>query len=248
MPSPASNRKSWSRRSVTGRPVNAESRKWATKGDHAYNELREAILGGAIEPREHINPKLVAADLGMSIIPVREALRRLEQENLVVIEPYVGATVRELPVAEICENLLIRSELEALAMRLATPLMDDVTLDRLETLLRQHEALLADGQYGDIGALNRQFHMTAYDVIPERGLIRLIQQQWDQVPRSARAFALYPDHAAAAYQMHVRIVEAIRQGNGELAGDLTREDKLLSRAVYETRLAELDNTGTTVSA
>lgn len=68
-----------------------------TKYEHAYTVLREKIVRGILPPNQAIQPQLVSAELGMSIIPVREALRRLEQEGLVVIKPHVGATVREFP-------------------------------------------------------------------------------------------------------------------------------------------------------
>ena len=208
--------------------------KWVTKADRAYEGLRQAILTGLLEPREQINPKQVAAEFGMSVIPVREALRRLEQEGLIVIKPHVGAAVRELPVTELRENLLIRSELEALAARLAAPLMTDDILDELGALLDRMEALIAAKHYEQFGALNRQFHMTAYDVIPERGLIRLIEQQWDQVPRAASVFALVPEHAITAQNEHHAIFDAFRRHDAEAAASLTREHKLRARTVHAT--------------
>lgn len=208
--------------------------KWVTKADRAYNGLRQAILSGVLEPKEQINPKAVAAELGMSVIPVREALRRLEQEGLVVIKPHVGAAVRELPIAELRENLLIRSELEALAARLATPRMTAEVLSTLGDLVGEMGNCIAAKRYEQFGALNRPFHMTAYDVIEERGLVRLIEQQWDQVPRAASVFALVPEHAIIAQQEHLRILDAFRRGDAEEAANLTREHKLRARTVQMT--------------
>ncbi len=208
--------------------------KWVTKADRAYDGLRRAILTGVLEPKEPINPKSVAAELGMSVIPVREALRRLEQEGLVVIKPHVGATVRELPVAELRENLLVRSELEALAARLATPLLTDEVLADLREQLAEMGNCIAAKRYDQFGALNRKFHMTAYDVIEERGLVRLIEQQWDQVPRAATVFALVPEHAITAQQEHLRIFDAFRRRDAEEAANLIREHKLRARTVQLT--------------
>ena len=210
-----------------------ESAKWVTKADRAYDGLRHAILTGALGPKEQINPKEVAAEFGMSVIPVREALRRLEQEGLVVIRPHIGAAVRELPVAEQKENLLIRSELEALAARLAAPLMDDETLNRLQDLLEQGQLCIDEKRYEQFGALNREFHMVSYDVIAERSLLRLIEQQWDQVPRAASVFALVPEHAIIAQQEHVALLDAFRRRDAEMAANLTREHKLRARDVQQ---------------
>jgi DNA-binding GntR family transcriptional regulator len=208
--------------------------KLVTKADRAYEGIRRAILTGVLQPKEQINPKEVAAELGMSIIPVREALRRLEQEGLIVIKPHIGAAVRELPIAELRENLLIRSELEALAARLAAPLMTKQSLADLQRLIDKMDACIRTKHYEQFGALNRQFHMTAYDVIPERGLIRLIEQQWDQVPRAASVFALVPEHAIAAQQEHLQIFDAFKRGDAEAAAELTREHKLRARVVQAT--------------
>jgi DNA-binding GntR family transcriptional regulator len=211
--------------------------RWLTKADRAYEGLRQAILTGRIAPTEAINPKEIAAELDMSVIPVREALRRLEQEGLIVIKPHIGATVRDLPVAELRENLLIRSELEALAARLAAPLMTGAALARVKAILDKMQACITKKQYGPFGALNRQFHMAIYDVIPERGLARLIEQQWDQVPRAASVFALVPEHAIIAQQEHIAIFDALKRGDAETAASLTREHKLRARTVQATAVA-----------
>lgn len=208
--------------------------KWVTKADRAYDSLRQAILTGVLEPKEQINPKAVAAELGMSVIPVREALRRLEQDGLIVIRPHVGAAVRELPVAELRENMLIRSELEALATRLAAPLMTEEVLEALLALIAKMEKCIAGKHYEQFGALNRQFHMTMYQVIEERGLLRLIEQQWDQQPRGASVFALVPEHAITAHKEHLKIFDALKRGDGETAANLTREHKLRARDVQGT--------------
>jgi DNA-binding GntR family transcriptional regulator len=218
---------------LTTLPVDDQTR-WVTKADRAYDGLRRAILAGVLEPKEQINPKAVAAEWGMSVIPVREALRRLEQEGLVVIRPHIGAAVRELPVAELRENLLIRSELEALAARLATPRMTAEILERLRDLVGEMGQCIAAKRYDEFGALNRPFHMTAYDAIEERGLVRLIEQQWDQVPRAASVFALVPEHAIIAQQEHLQILDAFRRGDAGEAADLTREHKLRARTVQMT--------------
>ena len=221
---------------------------WVTKADRAYEGLRRAILTGVLEPKEQINPKEVASEFGMSVIPVREALRRLEQEGLIVIRPHIGAAVRELPVAELRENLLIRSELEALAARLAAPLMDEAVLAELQALLNTMAKCIRKRQYDQFGALNREFHMTAYQVIAEKGLIHLIEQQWDQVPRAASVFALVPEHSIVAHEEHLLIFEAFKRRDAEAAANLTREHKLRARIVQATAFDNAEAEGDTPPA
>ena len=206
--------------------------KWVTKSDRAYGVIRQAILQGTLEPDEQINPKLIATELGMSIIPVREALKRLEQDGLVVIRPHVGAAVREMPYEKIAENLLVRSALESLAAELATPLMTNEVLENLEELISRMEQYLAEDHTERFGALNRQFHMTIYGVIAEKSLIGLIEQQWDQVPRGAAVFALAPKHAFIAHEEHLEILDALKRGEAKEAARLTREHKLRARQVH----------------
>lgn len=221
---------------ITSQPVD-DLAKWVTKADRAYEGLRQAIITGVLEPREQINPKAVAAELGMSVIPVREALRRLEQDGLIVIKPHVGAAVRELPIPELRENILIRSELEALAARLAAPRMTDEVLDALRALLAKMDECITSKHYEQFGALNRQFHMTAYQVIEERGLLKLIEQQWDQQPRGASVFALVPEHAVIAHKEHLKIFAALKRRDAEASANLIREHKLRARDVQATAFA-----------
>lgn len=195
-------------------------------------------MTGVLEPTQHINPKQIAADLGMSIIPVREAMRRLEQDELVVIKPFIGVEVKELPIDELCENLLIRSQLEALAAELATPLMNETVLAELKDQIERQAACVTENQFDKFGALNRLFHMTIYEVIRERRLIKLIDQLWDQVPRAASVFTLVPERAAIVVEEHGQIYQSLRDGNAELAGTLVRNHKLGGRAVVATVLVQ----------
>ena len=232
------NKKTWTSKLLP--PPQGDLARWSTKADFAYEALRQAIVTGVLEPTQQINPKQVAADLGMSIIPVREAMRRLEQDELLVIKPYVGAEVKELPIDELCENLLIRSQLESLAAELAAPLMTGDVLGKLKDQLDRQGACVTEKQFDKFGALNRLFHMTIYDVISERRLIKLIEQLWDQVPRAACVFTLVPERAVIVVEEHIRIFEALRDHDGALAGRLVRDHKLGGRAVVATVLDQTD--------
>lgn len=219
-------------------PPQGEFARWSTKADFAYEALRQAIVTGVLEPTQQINPKRVASDLGMSIIPVREAMRRLEQDGLLEIKPYVGAEVKELPIDELCENLLIRSQLESLAAELAATSVTPEVLAELDRQLERQRACLAQKEFDNFGAFNRLFHMTMYDVIPERRLIKLIGQIWDQVPRAACVFTLVPERALVAFDEHVCILKALCAGDAALAGSLVRDHKLGGRAVVATVLGQ----------
>ena len=212
--------------------------KWVTKSDRAYGAIRHAIVSGRLKAGEQINPKAVADELEMSIIPVREALRRLEQEQLVVIRPHVGATVRAMPADEITENLLIRSTLEGLAAELATPLLTEDALERLAEIAERMGECVERGKLDEIGSLNREFHAAIYEVIPEKRLVRLIEQQWDLYPEGTSVFSLVPDHTAKAHKEHVAIVAALKKKDAALAARLMREHKMRARKVHREALGE----------
>ena len=199
-----------------------------TKYEHAYTVLRAGIVRGVLKPNQAIQPQLVAAELGMSVIPVREALRRLEQEGLVVIKPHIGATVREFPVEEACENLLIRAELETLATRLATPHVTPELKRELGSILDEMDERQQAGESDEFGSLNKRFHLAIYSVLHERQLLRLIEMLWDQVPRSGSILILVPEHAPQTQKEHWAILAAIKRGDAEVAACLTHEHKLLS--------------------
>lgn len=106
--------------------------------DRAYDDIREAILTGALRPGDRIKERDVAAQMGISTTPVKEALRRLEQEGLVVSQPRRGAVVGPLVLTPPAEILQIRADLEGYAARLAaekmTPAAKRSLADELEAL------------------------------------------------------------------------------------------------------------------
>ena len=103
--------------------------------DMVYDDIRDAILSGALAPGQRVKERDVAEQMGISTTPVKEALRRLEQEGLVVSQPRRGAivsTLVEIPVEEIEE---MRGALEAMAARLAATRMTDAELVRLQAIV-----------------------------------------------------------------------------------------------------------------
>src|SRR6266571_7047058 len=109
--------------------------------DRAYDDIREAILGGALRPGERIKERDVAAQMGISTTPVKEALRRLEQDGLVVSQPRRGAIVGPLVTTRPEEILAIRAHLEGLAARLAAEKMSGEDKRALAVELTELEAL-----------------------------------------------------------------------------------------------------------
>ena len=99
---------------------------------------------------------------------------------------------------------------------------------------------LAEEQFDQFGDLNRLFHMTMYDVIKARRLIKLIDQIWDQVPRAASVFTLVPERAVVAFEEHTLILDAVRDRDADRTKALVRRHKLAGRDAAATVLGESD--------
>ncbi len=115
-----------------------------TTQQQAYIFVREQILSGAYAAGQKVNPNDVAKELGISRMPVREALRQLDSEGLVTIRPNRGAEVTALSAADVLEIFEIRSVLEGLAVRHALPLLTEDDLDELEYRQRRMNRVSED--------------------------------------------------------------------------------------------------------
>jgi DNA-binding GntR family transcriptional regulator len=104
--------------------------------DRAYNYILEGIVSGALEPGMRIPTESVADELGISRMPVRDALRRLEGDGVVTIFANRGASIAEYSYNEVIELTEMRSVLEGLAARVALDRITDVDLEQLSHLLR----------------------------------------------------------------------------------------------------------------
>jgi DNA-binding GntR family transcriptional regulator len=186
--------------------------------DLAYEDIRQAILTGALQPGQRVKERDVAAQMGISTTPVKEALRRLEQEGLVVSQPRRGAVVSGLvtiPVEEIEE---IRGALEAIAARLAASRLSETELARLEALVADMAALTRDmrepqRRVQEVSA----FHRLILEGSRNDFLVRFVETlaPFERVHQSeyldaAEAQAIQRDHEA--------ILAALTRHDGEAAG------------------------------
>jgi len=128
----------------------------ATAEAEAYRHIHTAIRMGVYPPGQRLIPEDIAAEIGTSRMPVREAFRRLASEGLVVIRPNRGASVAGLAVDEMREVFEMRAVLEGLAVRLAMPGMTGATIDALERRLGRMDERMEDSS--DWTGAHRQFH------------------------------------------------------------------------------------------
>ena len=134
--------------------------------------LRNAILDGRLPCGTAIRQEALAKLFGVSRMPVREALRQLEAQGLLQVVQYKGAVVAPLIEDNSLETYELRQLLEAQALRLSVPLLNDEDFEEAEGYI---EALEVETDFSKIGTLNRQFHQALYCKAPNKKLLALIE-------------------------------------------------------------------------
>lgn len=186
--------------------------------DRIHADLQERILSGSIKPGEKLREAKVADLLDVSRVPVREALRRLEFDGLVEIQPRRGATVRPLTLKDVDELFEVRESLEVLVARLAARHAGSDGREALAAALASSERAYATGDDRTIAAANAHFH----DVILELTGNALLRSLMRMVSGRLRwLFRLTAFRAVHGQQVeHATLVEAILDGDEELAASL----------------------------
>ncbi len=142
-------------------------------------ELRRMIADGRLAPGMRIVQDTLALDLGVSRVPLREALKILEGEGLVGYAAHRGYVVARLSLSDLLEVYRIRELLEAEAVALAVPLMTEEGLDRLEEAAADVEAAAERGDVTAMTVANRRLHATLIEACGLPRLVRIIAQLWD---------------------------------------------------------------------
>jgi DNA-binding GntR family transcriptional regulator len=138
------------------------------------DQLRDAILSGHLKPGDRILEAELARQFGVSITPIREALRELASARLVVSQPHRGTVVQELSPQDIREMYTLRAHLERLAVQLALPLLTEEDFDHLQRLIDEMVALAHQGRPKEMASVDVAFH----EYICLRSGHRLLHQTW----------------------------------------------------------------------
>lgn len=149
------------------------------------NEIRNAILSGEMQPGMRIRQELLAYKFGTSRIPVREALKQLESEGLVVLAPNRGAWIADVNSEESFEIYKIREVVEPLAIFESVPRLTDADIASLDAKARQLEHVNTLEEYIQ---LDRQFHLQTYSRAPMPQLLRMVERFWNTTQHFRRQF------------------------------------------------------------
>jgi DNA-binding GntR family transcriptional regulator len=181
----------------------------ATAQQHAVEALRRLVVSGVLRPGARVNQEDVAAELGLSVAPVREALRVLEQEGQLTYLPRRGYFVTELRMADLEEIYELRALLEARAARRALPALDDEALERVRDAAR---ACVDAAERGDVAAelaANRRFHFGLLEAPGQPHALRVIRLLWDSTEAYRAMYYNSPEERRASVDAHDRILAAV---------------------------------------
>lgn len=181
----------------------------ATAQQHAVEALRRLIVSGALRPGARVNQEDVAAELGLSVAPIREALRVLEQEGQVTYLPRRGYFVTELRIADLEEIYALRALLEARAARHALPVLDDEALERVRDAARACADAAATGDVAAELAANRRFHFGLLEAPGQPHALRVIRLLWDSTEAYRAMYYNSPEERRASLDAHDAILAAV---------------------------------------
>lgn len=206
--------------------------------ERVYLAVRELIIDGDLPPGAWLVETDLAEQFEVSRTPVREALRRLIDEQMVAHDPYRGTVVRSVDVREAAEIGEIHEVHDGLAARLATARASDADLSRFDELLELMRQSLASGDWNLTVETNLAFHELIYELAGNSRLRVMAQGLQDSLRRfSAGAFA-DPERAAQIVAEHELCVRTMKSREPEAAERAAREH---GRACMSWTGAWLDN-------
>jgi DNA-binding GntR family transcriptional regulator len=191
-----------------------------TKNAYVYEELRRRILAGELTQGQSISQEQLAAELGVSTTPLREALRRLDAEGLVNLDAHRDARVTRLNAEEARSLFEIREKLDPLAAKLAATRRTDADIATIESALKDLEPLSASTGFESL-LVHRAFHRSVYTASHNPLLMSLLEGLWDKADRYRQiGLQSKPDSADDRERVrreHIAIAEAVIAGDARAA-------------------------------
>ena len=216
------------------RPIRVDYR---TVPELVYSRLRENILDGVLAPGEWIRQDVIARDMEISKIPVREALRRLESDGLVQFEPNRGARVAGLSIEDLQELYVVRAALEPFAARIALPLITSEDLVQMQANLDTQKDLRLSGDALHLSRVTREFHFILYRRTGRQRLCDKIAGLWDGCRRYQRVYLQLPGRTDWTIDDHQEMLDACRSRDSIALESSVREHVVTIAAGAEAALA-----------
>lgn len=177
--------------------------------DVVFHTLREAILKGELKPGERLMELQLAAKLGVSRTPIREAIRMLEQEGLAVTIPRKGAEVAKMTEKDMEDVLQVREALDELAATIACEQMTAEQLDALKNTMREFEEFTKTGNVKKIAEADVKFHDIIYQATGNPKLVNMLNNLREQMYRYRIEYLKDEKNYPVLIREHSEIVEGL---------------------------------------
>ncbi|MCX5078695.1 GntR family transcriptional regulator [Streptomyces sp. NBC_00513] len=193
-----------------------------SKADLVYESLRSAIGEGQLRPGAKVNMDELARDYGVSKIPVREAVKRLESEGLLVAKVHSGVTVASVDLTEMRGVFLAREAIEGLVAGLVAEKADGALIAELEDIQGMMRRSLQEGSMEALPQLNSSFHQSLAAATGYRILSELTEQLLMTIRRYRLVEPIDPINWRSVIEEHDAIVAALRAGDTTAAAEAAR--------------------------
>jgi DNA-binding GntR family transcriptional regulator len=213
-----------------------------TLAAQVQERVREAILKQMLKPGDRIDQNKLADELQVSMAPVREALKGLEAEGLVTIQPRRGAFVVEVSISDMDDLYFTRQLIEGEAIYLAVPLLADKDFAALQQMIDLMREATASGDITTYISYNRLFHLHIYNALNNQHLLQVIQMLWERSELYRYRYMFMTRDHERIHLEHDAILDACRKGDQALAKTLAQEHILLTQRALDGQLTGGDET------
>ena len=212
------------------------SEETGSKSERADAASKDKILGGEYSPGYRLVLAKLAEDLGFSVVPVREAIRRLEAEDFVTFERNVGATVAGIEPTEYLFTMQTLSIVEGAATALSAPLITPGDIARARAINAQMRSCLEHFDPLRFTALNLEFHSVLFENCPNPHILDLVHRGWNRLKTlRSSTFSYVPGRAQESVAEHEALLELLESGAG--TDDIERAARAHRAATLDAYLA-----------
>lgn len=184
-----------------------------SKSQLAYGAVKARISDGSYGPGYRLVLGRIAKELDVSVVPVREAIRRLEAEGLVTFERNIGATVAGIDPTEYLHTMQTLSIIEGAATALSAPLITDVEITRARAINEQMRGCLEHFDPVRFTSLNLEFHAVLFTHCPNPHILDLVHRGWNRLNAiRASTFNYVPGRAHESVAEHEHLLHLIETG------------------------------------
>jgi DNA-binding GntR family transcriptional regulator len=203
----------------------------ANLNSQVYDILKEMIADRRFTPGAYINVEKLVLELGVSRTPIWEAIRRLEQEGIVIHTPHKGVQVRELTRKTALELYQVREIMEGLAARLAADRASPDTIGRMKTCLEEQEVIVREGDAVAYSRSDHEFHLLIYQTCGNQLLEELLEGlRYKALPLAFRLTPYFDEFLV----FHKEILKAFRKKDGQAAEESIKRHNRRMLEIIET--------------